>query len=69
MKDNMGLETSGVYSIPYEYGQPYIGQTSCSIETRVKEHPWYIFLENLDKSCLENTASAWAVDSNYRTQA
>jgi predicted GIY-YIG superfamily endonuclease len=42
VKDNLGLMTAGVYSIPCEYGQVYIGQTGSSIEARIKEHHQYI---------------------------
>jgi hypothetical protein len=52
VKDHMGLETPGVYSMPCECGQVYIGQTGCSIETRVKEHQCHIRLEQPDKSAV-----------------
>jgi hypothetical protein len=38
VKDDLGLKTPGVYSIPCECGQVYIGQTDHSIETMIKEH-------------------------------
>jgi hypothetical protein len=37
VKDDIGLKTTGVYSVPCKCGQVYISQTSCSIKTRVKE--------------------------------
>ena len=45
----MGLQTPGVYSIPCEYGQVYIGQTGSSIETRIKENHQHIWLGQPDK--------------------
>ena len=35
VKDDVGLRTLGVYSIPCECGQVYIGQSGQSIETRI----------------------------------
>jgi hypothetical protein len=52
VKDDLGLKTPGVYSIPCKCGQVYIGQTSFSIETRVKEHQCHIYLEHPDKSAV-----------------
>jgi hypothetical protein len=37
-KDNLGLNTPGVYSIPRECGQLYLGQASCSSDIRLKEY-------------------------------
>jgi len=37
VKDDLGLGTTGVYSINCECGQVYIGQTGRSIQTRIKE--------------------------------
>jgi len=37
VKDNLGLRTPRVYSLPCECGQVYIGQTDRSIESRIKE--------------------------------
>lgn len=42
------LRTPGVYSIPCGCGQVYIGQTGRSIETRIKEHHWHIWLGHPD---------------------
>jgi hypothetical protein len=52
VKNDLGLKTPAVYSIPYECGQVYIGQTSCSIKTRVKEHQHHIHMEHPDKSAV-----------------
>jgi hypothetical protein len=38
VKDDLGLRTPGVYSIPCECGQVYIRQTGHSVDTRLKEH-------------------------------
>jgi predicted GIY-YIG superfamily endonuclease len=50
VKDDLGLKTPGVYSIPCEWGQVYIGQTGRSIDTRIKEH--HIRLAEPDKSAV-----------------
>jgi hypothetical protein len=50
VKDDLGLRTPGVYSIPCECGQVYIGQTGHSVNTRVKEHQRHIRLEHPGKS-------------------
>jgi len=42
----------GVYSIPCEYRQVYIGQSSQSIQVRFKEHNTHIPLAQTDKSAL-----------------
>jgi hypothetical protein len=36
VKDDLVLWTPGMYSVVCECGQFYIGQTGCSVETRVK---------------------------------
>jgi hypothetical protein len=38
VKDSLGLRTPGVYSIPCECGRVYIGQSSQSIQLRIKEY-------------------------------
>jgi len=38
VKDDLGLGTPAVYSIPCKCGQVYIGETGPFIETRIKEH-------------------------------
>jgi hypothetical protein len=50
VKDNLGLKTPGVYSIPCECGQVYIGRTSRSIDTRIKENHRHIRLAHSEKS-------------------
>jgi hypothetical protein len=52
VKDDLGLKTPGVYSIPCECGQVYIGQTEWSIDTRIKEQHRYIRLSHPDKSAV-----------------
>jgi hypothetical protein len=52
VKDDLGLKTPGVYSVPCECDQVYIGQTGRSIETRVKEHQCHIHLQHPDKSAM-----------------
>jgi hypothetical protein len=52
LKDNQGLRTPGVYSIPCDCGEVYIGQTCWSIETRLKEHHRHIWLRHPDKSAV-----------------
>jgi hypothetical protein len=51
-KDDLRLKTPGVYSIPCECGQVYIGQTSCSIDTRIKKHHWHNRLAHPHKSAV-----------------
>ena len=48
----LGLRIPGVYSIPCECGQIYIGQTGRSIETRIKELHLHILLGHLVKSAV-----------------
>jgi hypothetical protein len=38
IKDDHGLKSLGIYSMPCECGKVYIGQIGCSIDTRMKEH-------------------------------
>jgi hypothetical protein len=52
VKDDVGLQTPGVDSVPCECGIVYIGQTGRSIEIRIKEHQRNIPLLQLDKSAL-----------------
>jgi hypothetical protein len=51
-KDDVGLKTPCVYSAPCECGHVYVGQTSRSIGTTIKEHHRHIRLEQPDKSAL-----------------
>jgi hypothetical protein len=52
VKDDLGLKTPGVYSIPCDWGQVYIGQTGHSIDTRIKEHHRNIRLAHPYKSAV-----------------
>jgi hypothetical protein len=52
VKDDLGLRTPGVYSIPCECSQVYIGQTSHLVDTRLKEHQRHIRLEHPDRSAV-----------------
>jgi hypothetical protein len=38
VKDDLGLKTPDVYSVPCECGKVYIGQTGHSVEARVRKH-------------------------------
>ncbi|XP_046391246.1 uncharacterized protein LOC124159465 [Ischnura elegans] len=51
-KDKFGLKTSGVYRIPCECGQVYIGETGRTIEKRLKEHERCIRLYYPNKSAV-----------------
>jgi hypothetical protein len=52
VKDDLGLKTPGVYSVPCECGQVYTRKTGRSIETRVKEHQCHICLQHPDESAV-----------------
>jgi hypothetical protein len=52
VKDDLGLKTPRVNSIPCECGQVYIGQTGRSIDTGIKERHRHIRLANPDKSAV-----------------
>jgi hypothetical protein len=52
VKDDLGLNTLGVYSVFGKCGQIYIEQTGHSIETIVEEHQSHIRLEHPDKSAV-----------------
>jgi hypothetical protein len=52
VKDELGLKTPGIYSIPCECGKVYIGQTSRSVHLRVKEHDRHLRLLQIDKSAI-----------------
>jgi hypothetical protein len=47
-----GLKSSGMYSMPRECGQVYIGQSDSSIQIRCKEHNRHVRLSQPDKSAL-----------------
>jgi hypothetical protein len=63
-KDDLGLKTPGVYSVSYECGQVYIGQTGRSIETRVKDHQRHIRLQHPEKS----TVAEHSINLDHRIQ-
>jgi len=48
----LGLKLSGMYSMPRECGQVYIGQSGRSIKIRSKEHNRHVRLSQTDKSAL-----------------
>jgi hypothetical protein len=52
VKDELGLKTTGIYSICCECSQVYTGQVGRSIDTRLKEHQQHIHLEHLEKSAV-----------------
>jgi hypothetical protein len=49
-KDALELRTMGVYSIPCECDQVYIGQSSWPIQIRIKEHSKHIRLAQTGKA-------------------
>ncbi|XP_046408835.1 uncharacterized protein LOC124173380 [Ischnura elegans] len=51
-KDPVGLKTPGVYRVPCECGEAYIGETGCTIETRLKEHKRHLRLGQPEKSAI-----------------
>ena len=52
VKFALGLRTSGVYSMPCECDQVYIGQSGRFILVRIKEHNRHIRLAQTDKSAV-----------------
>jgi predicted GIY-YIG superfamily endonuclease len=52
VKDVLGLRTPGIYSIPCEFGRVYIGQSSRSIQLRIKEHNRHVRVAQPDKSAV-----------------
>jgi hypothetical protein len=50
VKDDLSLKVPGVYRIPCECGEVYVGQTGRSMEARCKEH--HIRLEQPEKSAV-----------------
>ena len=65
VKDVLGLRMLCVYSIPCECGQVCIGQSSQSIQIRIKEHNRHIWLAQTDKS---TAAEPRIILLNYRIQ-
>ena len=52
VKDALGIRTPGVYRIPCECGQVYIGQGCRSIPIRIKEHIRHMRLAQTEKSAV-----------------
>ncbi|KAJ4432137.1 hypothetical protein ANN_20753 [Periplaneta americana] len=52
VKDSQGLRTPGIYKIPCECGEVYIGQTGRTIEDRIKEHKRNLRLYYPEKSAV-----------------
>jgi len=52
VKDAIDLKTPGVYTIPCECGNVYIGQSGRSIQQRITEHERHIRLAQPDKSAV-----------------
>jgi hypothetical protein len=50
VKDKMGLRTAGIYRIPCECGNVYVGQTGRTIEARLKENMRHVRLNQPEKS-------------------
>jgi hypothetical protein len=49
VKNDLGMRTPGVYSIPCKCSQAYNGQSGRSIQTRMKEHHVHMWLGHPDK--------------------
>jgi hypothetical protein len=64
VKYDLELKTTGVYSVPCENGQVYIGQTGSTIDTGVKEHQRLIRLQHSDKSAV----AEHSINLNHRIQ-
>jgi predicted GIY-YIG superfamily endonuclease len=69
VKDNLGIKTPDVYSVPCEHSQDYVGQTGHYVETRLKEHQWHINLEHPDKSDMAKHSMSSAIKYHSRTAA
>jgi hypothetical protein len=52
VKEALGLRIPGVYSVPCECGRVYVGQSSLTIQHRIKEHDRHIRLFQPDKSAV-----------------
>jgi len=52
VRDALGLRIPGIYSIPCECSRVYIGQSSRSIQLRIKEHSRHIRLAQPNKSAV-----------------
>jgi len=51
-KEDLGLRTPGIYSIPCECGMVYIGQSGWTVQQRIKEHSRHIKLDQPNKSAV-----------------
>ena len=51
-KDSIGFMTPGVYKIPCECGDVYVGETGRTISTRLKEHQRHFRLCQPEKSAI-----------------
>ena len=56
VKDDQGLKTPGVYEIPCECGQVYIGQTGRTVSERISEHDRDLRMQYFDKSAVAQHA-------------
>src|SRR5215475_9299218 len=52
VKQDLGLRTPGIYSIPCECGLVYTGQSGRTIQHRINEHSRHIRLDQPDKSAV-----------------
>jgi hypothetical protein len=52
VKDALGLRMPGVYNISCECDKFYIGQSSLSVQLRIKEHNRHMRLAQTDKSAV-----------------
>jgi hypothetical protein len=67
VKDDLGLTTPGIYSMPCECGQVYIGQTGRFIETRSRSTSATSVWSIQTNQPWPNTASTWATTFYSRT--
>jgi DNA-binding transcriptional MerR regulator len=60
VKDKLSLRTSGIYRIPCECGEVYVGQTGRTIEARFKEHRRHVRLNQPERSAVaENSVTKY----------
>lgn len=58
VKNDLGLKKLGVFNISCECGQVYIGQTGCSVNSRIKKHYRQTRLAQPEKSAVaENSVN------------
>ncbi|XP_046400913.1 uncharacterized protein LOC124167151 [Ischnura elegans] len=65
VKDDLGLRVPGVYHIPCECGLAYVGETSRTVEARIKEHKRHIRLCQPEKSALAEHSLDMAHSINF----